>query len=258
MKVKIDLNKSIFENAATYYDKSKKLKKKAADTQKAIDNTKKELAKAEKEGKKVQEKKPEVKEKAKWYQKFHWFITSEGLLVIGGRNADQNEYLVKHHFEKGDLFFHADIRGGSVTILKEKDKGTEKSIQEAAQFSGSYSNAWKEGYATVGVTAAEKDQVSKSPPSGEYLAKGSFFLTGHMKHYKSVVLKLLIGISKEGNLEASPRERGIENYSKAYEIMPGNLDKKLAAEKMSRELKVNKDKIMPLIPSGLTSVARMK
>ena len=265
MKIKIDPNKNIFENATVYYDKSKKLKKKAIDTLTAIEKTKKELVKALKGEQKAKEKKAEEKpkEKTKWYEKFHWFFTSEGFLVIGGKSADQNEYVFKHHFDKNDVFFHADIRGGSVVILKRKEEDpetapSEKSLLEAAQFAGSYSNAWKEGYAAVDVTSAHRDQVSKSPPTGEYLAKGSFVLSGSMKHFKRVGLKLLVGKTKEGILGVTPREKGIENFSKVYEIAPGSLQKNAAADKISRELKVRKEKIMPLIPAGLTSIARMK
>ena len=79
-----------------------------------------------------------------------------------------------------------------------------------------------------------------------------------MKHFKNTALKLLVGITREGKLEVSPRSSGIERFSKAFEIFPGGLEKPMAADKIARELKVRKDAIMPLIPAGRTSVARMK
>lgn len=33
--------------------------------------------------------------KAHWFEKFNWFISSEGYLVLSGRDAQQNEILVK-------------------------------------------------------------------------------------------------------------------------------------------------------------------
>lgn len=36
-----------------------------------------------------------VTRKAHWFERFHWFISSENYLVLSGRDAQQNEMLVK-------------------------------------------------------------------------------------------------------------------------------------------------------------------
>jgi predicted ribosome quality control (RQC) complex YloA/Tae2 family protein len=33
-----------------------------------------------------------------WFEKFLWFVSSENFLVIAGRDAQQNELLVKKYF----------------------------------------------------------------------------------------------------------------------------------------------------------------
>jgi hypothetical protein len=38
-----------------------------------------------------------VARKPGWYEKFHWFVTSEGLVVVAGRNAQENETLFKRY-----------------------------------------------------------------------------------------------------------------------------------------------------------------
>ena len=38
-----------------------------------------------------------------WFERFHWFISSENYLVLAGRDAQQNEQLVKRYMRKGDL-----------------------------------------------------------------------------------------------------------------------------------------------------------
>ena len=53
-----------------------------------------------------------------WFERFHWFVTSENLLVVAGRDAQQNELLVKRHLGRGDLYVHADLRGAASTIVK--------------------------------------------------------------------------------------------------------------------------------------------
>lgn len=53
-----------------------------------------------------------------WFEKFDWFISSENYLVIAGKNAQQNEVLVKRYLNKGDLFMHTDMPGAAVTVIK--------------------------------------------------------------------------------------------------------------------------------------------
>ena len=40
-----------------------------------------------------------VQRKVFWFEKFIWFISSENYLIIGGRNAQQNEQLVKKYMD---------------------------------------------------------------------------------------------------------------------------------------------------------------
>jgi predicted ribosome quality control (RQC) complex YloA/Tae2 family protein len=55
------------------------------------------------------------------FEKFYWFITSENYLVLAGRDAQQNEQLVKRYLRPGDAYIHADIHGASSCILLNKD-----------------------------------------------------------------------------------------------------------------------------------------
>lgn len=41
--------------------------------------------------------------KPHWFEKFIWFISSENFLIVCGRDAQQNELLVKRHMDKGDV-----------------------------------------------------------------------------------------------------------------------------------------------------------
>jgi hypothetical protein len=43
----------------------------------------------------------QVVRKPAWYERFHWFISSENYLVISGRDAQQNELIVKRYFRWG-------------------------------------------------------------------------------------------------------------------------------------------------------------
>lgn len=95
--VDIDLALSAWANARRYYD----LKRSAAlKEKKTIDASQKALKSAER---KTQQTLKEVRtisniakaRKIFWFEKFFWFISSENYLVIGGRDAQQNELIVK-------------------------------------------------------------------------------------------------------------------------------------------------------------------
>eukprot|EP00798_Chlamydomonas_sp_ICE-L_P022483 gene22483-29609_t len=45
--------------------------------------------------------------KQHWFERFNWFVSSENYLIISGRDAQQNELIVKRYFKKGDAYVHA-------------------------------------------------------------------------------------------------------------------------------------------------------
>ena len=128
MNFKLFYNKSVHENAAYYYDLAKKSKEKLAGVEKAIEQTQKELHSANK----PQKKDVRIKKEKQWYEKFHYFFTSGNRLAIGGRNAQQNDQVVAKYFEELELFFHADIQGGMVVILKDGTSASEQELVEVA------------------------------------------------------------------------------------------------------------------------------
>jgi hypothetical protein len=129
--------------------------------------------------------------KRRWFHRFRWFETSDGTLVIGGRDAGQNEELVRKYLGGGDTFVHADVHGAPVVIVR----GATERMDEVAQFAASYSGAWKSGHAAADVYAAGPGQVSKTPPSGEYLSTGGFTVRGERTWFRDVPLAVTIGLA---------------------------------------------------------------
>jgi predicted ribosome quality control (RQC) complex YloA/Tae2 family protein len=128
--------------------------------------------------------------KRRWFHRFRWFETSDGVIVVGGRDAGQNEELVRKYLGGGDSFVHAEVHGAPVVIVK----GATSCMDEVAQFAASYSGAWKSGHATADVYAVRPDQVSKTPPSGEYLSTGGFAVRGERTWFRDVPLAISIGL----------------------------------------------------------------
>ncbi len=173
--------------------------------------------------------------KPKWYHRFRWMETSDGVLVIGGRNADQNEELVKKYMEGKDTFLHADVFGASAVIVK----GSTERMDQATQFAASYSRAWAGGGASVDVIAAAPSQVSKTPESGEYVAHGSFIIRGERKIYKDVPLEIAIGVRTEPVLAViGGTPSAIEPLtSHSVRLVPGTFEGNDVAKKVLRKLK---------------------
>ncbi|SIS04411.1 ribosome rescue protein RqcH [Natronorubrum thiooxidans] len=147
-----------------------------------------------------------IRENEPWFDRFRWFHTSDGYLVIGGRNADQNEDLVKKYLEPGDTVLHTQAHGGPVTVLKATDPSEasssdielpDSSIEEAAQFAVSYSSVWKDGRYAGDVYAVDSDQVTKTPESGEYLEKGGFAIRGDRTYHRDTPVGVAVGIQCE-------------------------------------------------------------
>lgn len=193
--VEIDLGKSLEENASAYFEKSKLAKKKLLGLRKAMLQMEKKVGQV---GKSQEQQKLERKRKRQWFESFNWFRSSQGFLVIGGRDARSNETVVKKHLDKDDIFMHADIQGGSVCVIKAEGKQVpEETLEETAQFAAAKSKAWQQELASVDVYAVSKEQVSKTAPSGEALSTGSFMINGKRQWFRKTPLRFAVGLVME-------------------------------------------------------------
>ena len=269
----LNIRHSIQENAAKYYSEAKKAERKLKGAIKSIEETKKQIEKLEKS---LAEALAEEEEKAKvpvkirkkaWYEKFRWFHSSEGFLILGGKDATTNELLVKRYTEPHDIVFHADIAGAPFVIVKtEGKKPTEKTLSEAAQFAASFSKAWKMGLSSLDVYWVKPEQVGKGAPSGQFLKKGAFIIRGKKNYVRHASLKVAIGVTfKDGEvLVIGGPPEAISRQTKAYvEITPGDVPsgrlakeiRKILAKKVPKErrkdvLEVPLEDIQQFIPSG--------
>ncbi|MCI6994025.1 ribosome rescue protein RqcH [uncultured Methanobrevibacter sp.] len=257
----MDPKLTIPENAEAYYEKAKKAKRKTKGALIAIENTKKQLEKIRSKKdiamEQVSVPKKRVKKNLKWYEKLRWFISSDNILVVGGRDANSNEMVVKKYLEPNDIYLHADIHGASSTTIKlNGGELTENVIKESGEFAASFSSAWSMGFTTQDVFWVNPDQVTKTPEAGEFLAKGSFVIRGHRNYIRSARVKLAIGIvDYEGKrIMAGPVE-ALEAHCENYVVLkPGFTKKEAIAKKILH--KINEDDLLTLddiirvLPSG--------
>ncbi len=231
-KFELDINKSVQENAEMYFVDAKKTKSKLEGVKSAIE---KGIAKAE-TIQPADRETPEVKQRKKWYEKFKWFLSSSSMLVIAGRDATQNENIVKKHTEPNDFLFHADIHGAAFVLVKSDGKKIDEvTMKEASEFSAACSKAWIRGIGNVDVYAFRPEQATK--PSGS-LPKGSFVIQGQRIWFRDMPLKLSVGIQiiRDKNLAKviSGPVMAVRKHSNYFlTIQPGHKD----SLELSREIK---------------------
>jgi len=161
-----------------------------------------------------------------WFEKFNWCISSEGYLILSGRDAQQNEILFKRYMRPGDIYVHADIGGAASCIVRAKSpamlqaaaaaatgsavalagglgagpaKQPERpisplAIQEAGVMAVSRSSAWKGKIGGVAAWWVWASQVSKTAPTGEFLSPGSFMIHGKKNFLPPMALEMGFGV----------------------------------------------------------------
>jgi predicted ribosome quality control (RQC) complex YloA/Tae2 family protein len=238
LRFSLNLRRTLFENAAGYYESGKKAKQKSAGALTALEESRRKLAEIEqkireaealKTVKPMEVMKELVKRKVKrkeWYEKFRWFRSSNGFLVVAGKDAVSNEVLVKKHAGQDDAVFHADVAGAPFVVVKTEGKApSEQALREAGEFAAAFSRAWREGAGSADVYWVKPSQLSKSGSSGEYVPHGAFAVSGKRNWMRSVPLKLAIGVVENGKASfiGGPLE-AVKAKTKAYvTIMPGDL-----------------------------------
>jgi predicted ribosome quality control (RQC) complex YloA/Tae2 family protein len=143
-----------------------------------------------------------IRQPEHWYERFRWFRTGEDFLVLGGRDADQNEELVEKYMDRYDRFLHTQAHGGPATVLKtsepsepsEEIEVPDASLEQAAQFAVTYSSIWKDGRGAGDVYLVSPEQVSKTPESGEFLEKGGFAVRGDRTYFRDQPVSCAVGI----------------------------------------------------------------
>ena len=293
-EVTVDVDTGVEKNADRLYTEAKRIEEKKAGALAAIENTRKELDAVRKRRNEWEtDDDPDldtesdvgdddrdwlsmesipIRASEEWYERFRWFHTSDGFLVIGGRNADQNEEIVTKYLDKHDRFLHTQAHGGPVTVVKASGPSEpaapvefpETTLEEAAQFAVSYSSTWKEGRYAGEAYMVSPDQVSKTPESGEYIEKGSFVIRGDRTYVRDVETEVAVGIQCEGETRVvgGPPSAIEGRVATAVRLQPGQYAQNDAAKLLYREFKsrfadqsflrkvASPDRIQEFLPAG--------
>lgn len=230
--IKINFRNDITENANVLYEKAKKFESKIPGVKRTI----KEIEEKIKNLKRVEVKedvpRKVIKMKKEWYEKFHWFYTTNGKLVISGRDATQNEILIKKYLEVNDIVLHADVYGSPFTIIKNGKDSSDDEKREAAIFTLVHSKAWQ-NKRIESVYWVFPNQVSKKAPSGEYIGRGAFMIYGKKNYIKDIELRLCVGVQiKPFKIISGPFENIRKKADYFVTLIPGDKNKDLIAKEI--------------------------
>jgi predicted ribosome quality control (RQC) complex YloA/Tae2 family protein len=283
----LDLHKTLFESASEFYKRSKRAKQKMEGAQAALNDSLSRLQEAKakvEEAQTLESVKPaeamEMLEKRRverkeWFEKFRWFVSSDGFLVVAGKDAVTNEVLIKKYTDSGDIVFHADIVGAPFVVIKKEEREPgEECLREAGEFAAAFSRGWREGFASVDVYWVKPEQLSKGGPSGESVGRGAFVVRGERNWMRGVPLRVAVGVALEegtgvARIGGGPVEVVKAKTTSHVVIVPGDLSGKelfkrvlkSLADKVSKELReailsLSGESIREFIPFGKGTVLK--
>jgi predicted ribosome quality control (RQC) complex YloA/Tae2 family protein len=131
-----------------------------------------------------------------WFESYRWALLPSGLLAVGGRNAAQNDAVVKKYLRDGDRYVHADVHGAPSVVVRPADGPARdvaaEDLRAAGQFALCASRAWRQGGAgsAYWVTPA---QVSKTPRAGEFVPRGAWIIHGKRNAEDHLPLEWAVG-----------------------------------------------------------------
>ncbi len=209
-----------------------------------------------------------------WFERYRWFITSDEILAIGGRDASSNSVIIRKHLTDDDIVFHAEIHGSPFFILKKgSTENFEDSVVETAIATVCFSRAWKDILSSGDSYWVNPDQIKKGAPSGQFLPKGSFVIEGKKNYIKKIELKLglgLINLENQYKLMCGPLSAVKKKALVYVTIVPGGYEPLVSAKKIKSYIiekldqiqhpfsiqlkKFSVDEFLRIMPSGSTKI----
>jgi len=277
---RVKLESSIPTFSSLLFSRAKELERGAINIDKASEELKSRTERIQNQTEKIREKiQFNMMESKHWYERYRWFVTTDGHLVIGGRDASSNSAVIRKHMTENDIVFHAEIHGSPFFLVKNaRNLDSGNFIDETAQATVSFSRAWKDGLSSGDAYWVFPNQVKKGAPTGQYLPKGSFVIEGKRNFCKGVELKLSIGLIQIENnrytIVCGP-SNAIRRRSLVFaSLLPGGSDPMNLAKKVKSEFvrvisefdsdladylkKVVLDEFIRMLPSGQSKIERIE
>jgi len=278
---RVKLESSIPKFSSLLFSRAKELERGATNIDKASDELKSRIEKLQGQTQKIHEKiQFSTLESKQWYERYRWFLTTDGKLVIGGRDASSNSAVIRKHMSEDDIVFHAEIHGSPFFLVKNATNNENEIpnyIDETAQATVSFSRAWKDGLSSGDAYWVFPNQVKKGAPTGQFLPKGSFVIEGKRNFCRGIELKLSVGLVKIDNryaIVSGPINAIKKRSLVCASLLPGGSDPMNLAKKLKSEFvrvisefdsdladylkKVLLDDFIRVLPTGQSKIERIE
>ncbi len=258
--VTLDYTKGLDANASDIYQQSKEIGEKGKHAEDALNDSRAELAKKQKGIDKARAAMAGKAQPTKqfWFERFKWFFTSGGKLVIAGRDAHTNDGVVKKHLKEKDLYAHTDIHGAPSTIIKEGASASPEELREACQFATAQSKGWIASISEGSAYWVYPDQVSKTPNPGEFVPRGAFIIRGKRNYEYHLPMELWVGeIDYQGSRKIMCGPGSCFNDCEKYIVIrPGkNKNGRLSGD-IAKRFNVPEEEISRILPPGEIEIVR--
>lgn len=269
-KIKVDGHAPLQSVASSLFDEAKHQARAAPAIEKAMAEAQQKLAKlqarAESEIRQTDDLAVEIRKKS-WFERYRWFLTSDGSLAVGGRDTSSNSALIRKQMADGDRVFHAEVHGSPFFILKDARRlPSDVSMGEVAHATVCFSRAWREGMHGMSAYWVGPDQVKKSAPTGQFLPKGSFTIEGRRNFIRAQSLRLAVGVvpHNDGHVLVCGPPEPVAARSVCYAVIePHGLElaeaaKRIRAEFMRLDESVTRgitlDEFVRALPAGKSQI----
>ena len=276
---RIKFESSIPKSSSLLFSRAKELERGVINIDKASEELRLRVEKLQNQTQKIHEKIQFSKlESKQWYERYRWFVTSDGYLVIGGRDASSNSAIIRKYMTENDIIFHAEIHGSPFFLVKNvnnQEKQNSSYVEETAQATISFSRAWKDGLSSGDAYWVFPNQVKKGAPTGQFLPKGSFVIEGKRNFCRGIELKLSIGlvqIEKKYSIVCGPLNAVIKRSLVFASLLPGGTDQMNLAKRVKSEFvraisefdqslaeyckKISLDEFIRMLPPGQSKIER--
>jgi predicted ribosome quality control (RQC) complex YloA/Tae2 family protein len=254
-------------SARELYEEAKRAQAKLAGARAALAQTQADLAAgavATEAAERDEAHAPAPTRKPHWFERFRWFVSSEGVLCVAGRDAGSNDQVVRRYLKAADRYVHADLHGAASVVVKHPGPGrpdpTDRTMHEAGQFAVAFSKAWRAGLASASAFWVASDQVSKSGGTGEFVARGAWVIHGTKQMMRDLPTELAIGTIayEDDELWSVAPPAALQSRGRVrFLLTPGEERERGEREiELARELGLSRSRLQSLLPAGGITVRR--
>lgn len=220
-----------------------------------------------------------LKRTVNWFERFRWFYTSGGFLVISGRNDRSGSRILSKHFSNDDILIRSDDAKIPVTVIQWDNQGPVpmRSISEACSFALAFTDKWssEETYEFQWQIGPKGDkfpikvspsdlEVAISDVSGEALPMVSPLgsqprasgLTVGIRHSGNLQNSIDVKIARVLGIvpEPSETEKEPETARQAKEV---KVETRVIFDRISYVLGISRKEFNRLLPQGPIEVTRV-